>query len=191
MNSSNEFQNGLGRARIRSVADRRVVIAFMIAASLSVASACSSSSTPGTSKITQAPPATTTSLSTTTKSQAASAYLAAVAPANSAANAFNAEVKTWTNSTTNAQAEADAQPVIAAFQAVQPKLLAIAASYPPAAVDLKAEVNAYAPLLGDLTSLGSVNLLNASSWVQQTDSDIAKASAAANIVRSDLGLPPR
>ena len=54
--------------------------------------------------------------------------------------------------------------MIASIQAAQTKLLAIATSYPPAATDLKAEVTAYAAVLGDLTSLASVNLLNASSW---------------------------
>jgi hypothetical protein len=125
-----------------------------------------------------------------TKEQAAREYLAAINPSNEAVRTLQGKAKGWTESTPASQAAADAKPVVDALTAARTKLLALAAAYPPAATDLKAEVNAYAPLQGDLESLATVNTLNSSSWSQQFNKDRSASSAAAAIVRSDLGLPP-
>jgi len=98
---------------------------------------------------------------------------------------------TWTGSTGDAAAERDAQPFVQALTNLRTGLLALANSYPPVATDIKALVTAYAPAIGDLKSLGSLSAFDASSWVQQFESDASKTDAAIAIVRSDLGLPQK
>ena len=181
--------------RVRGVGgvSMALALAAAIVAGGLVLSACSSggSTTATTTTTTQGPSTTQASSTTaaTTKAQAGSSYLAAVGPSNSAMDSFSTEAQAWTDSTTDSQAEDQAQPLIAAIRTLEPKLLAIATDYAPAATDLKAEVNAAAAVQGDLASLSNVNFLNASSWTQQFASDAAKLGAASNIVRSDLGLP--
>ncbi len=65
---------------------------------------------------TKAPAATTST--TISLSAAGTAYLAAVAPANSALTVFNAAADGWTSSTTNAQAANDAKPLISSLQSL-------------------------------------------------------------------------
>lgn len=45
-------------------------------------------------------------------------------------------------------------------------------------------------LVADLNSAWHVNSLTALNWSSSLTSDLTKSSLAANIVRSDLGLPP-
>jgi len=112
-----------------------------------------------------------------------------VNPVNAAISAFGTKANGWSNSTTSAQAEADAQPLISALQNLQNGLLHD--QWPAAAgSDVKAVVQAIAPVIGDLEGLASVNLLNASSWQTTFQRDASSVETAANIVRSDLGLPP-
>jgi hypothetical protein len=125
-----------------------------------------------------------------TKEQAAKAYLTAIGPANDVLHTFKAKASGWTDSTPPSQAAADAKPTIDAITTMRTKLLALAVAYPAAAADLKAQVNATAALQGDLASLATLDMTNASSWVQQFTKDASATSAASAIVRSDLGLPP-
>ena len=146
--------------------------------------ACGSPSARGGSATTS-----TTAPAGMTRAQAAEDYQSDVGPANAAVGAFQQKAQAWTDSTTATQAEADAQPLIRAINALEPKLLQLAQQYPSAATDLKAQVTAAATVAGDLTSLGSQTTFSASSWVQGFTTDAAKLGAASKIVRSDLGLP--
>ncbi|MGH9920299.1 MAG: hypothetical protein ACRD6W_15710 [Nitrososphaerales archaeon] len=155
-----------------------------------VASACSSGPSPAASSgpptTTTAPSATTTTSATLTKAEAASKYLAIVAPANAAITTF----KGSPNVTTNSEAAAEAQPVVTALQGVIQGLLALGQQYPPADTDLKAEVSAASTLSGDLESIGSTNALNISSWEEEIAHDGGVFDGTVATVRSDLGLPP-
>jgi hypothetical protein len=88
--------------------------------------ACSSSgsraATPpaATTSTTATPQASTTG--TISAAAAGSAYLTDVAPANAALTTFGTKVSAWTDSTTNAQAEADAQPAITALRTLDTAL---------------------------------------------------------------------
>jgi hypothetical protein len=126
-----------------------------------------------------------------TKEQAATVYLAAVAPVNAAAAAFITRTRTWTSSTPNGQAVTEAQPLNAALSGVHAKLVELGAGYTPAAAALKADADAAQAVLGDLTNLVNLNRgLTVAAWTQQFNADLAKLTAASNAVRAALGLPP-
>lgn len=123
-----------------------------------------------------------------TTAAAGKQYLALVAPVNATLSAFGTEANGWTDSTTNAQAEADAQPAISALNSLDGKLLSD--KWPAAdETDIKSLVTNIAPVTGDLQGLSSVNLLNGSSWEATFQRDASNFSAAVAIVRHDLGLP--
>jgi hypothetical protein len=126
-----------------------------------------------------------------TKEEAAQAYLAAVAPVNSAAAAFIPRARAWTSSTPNSQAQSDAQAFTAALFGVHAKLVAIGSAYAPAAAALKADADAAQAVLGNLSQLVDLNRgLSVSKWTQQFNADLATLTAASNAVRVSLGLPP-
>jgi hypothetical protein len=155
------------------------------------AAAAAATSSPTThAPATTAPTSTTkpTPAPTITVKTAGQQYVNLVNPVNAAISAFRTKANGWSNSTTSAQAEADAQPLISALQNLQNGLLHD--QWPAAAgTDVKAVVQAIAPVTGDLEGLASVNLLNASSWSTTFQRDEASMGTAANVVRSDLGLP--
>lgn len=127
--------------------------------------------------------------STITVKAAGRQYLALVNPVNTTIATFVSQANGWSDSTTDAQAEADAQPVIKDLQNLQTGLLRD--RWPSVARnDIKALVQSIAPLVGDLEGLASLNLLSASSWETTFERDASSTGTAANIVRSDLGLPP-
>jgi serine/threonine-protein kinase len=138
---------------------------------------------------TSTPPPAPTTAATMTKAQAAAAYDAAVAPVNSAQVALVNNANSWNASTTGAQAQSQAQPLLAAIEAVQSQLLTIAATYAPAAADLRADADAAAQIRRDVLGLARLNTgITVATWRQQYDADIARLIAASNTVRSDLGL---
>jgi len=129
------------------------------------------------------------STSTTVSIAAAgAAYLAAVAPANAAISAFSAAAGRWTSSTTNAQAEADAQPAISALQALGTTLTND--QWPASATnDVHTLVGDDAAVVGDLQGLASVNLLDTSSFIATLKRDLSSTASAVALVRHDLDLP--
>jgi hypothetical protein len=138
-----------------------------------------------------APPTTPATPTTLSLSQAAVAYTDAVQPVNAAQAPFAALELRWTASTSSAQAQAQAASLLAAVQAVQPKLAAIADGYQAAAADLRADANAAAGVQRALLELSTLNAgLTVPTWRQVYDANIAKLVAASNAVRKDLGLPP-
>ncbi len=151
--------------------------------------ACSSSgsSQPAVTTTTVTVPRTTTS-TTISIAAAGAAYLAAVAPANTALTAFSNTANGWTSSTTNAEAEADAQPAITALQTLNTTLTND--PWPADAVaDVHTLIGDMGAVSGDLQGLSSVNLLDASGWTATLQRDLASTKSAVALVRHDLGLP--
>lgn len=125
-----------------------------------------------------------------TKQQAGQAYLAAVAPTNTAGAALAGKIRADTDSTPGSQISAQARPFERRLTELNGKLLGIGTAYPAAAGDLKALVTSYSPVIHDLRSAAAQNSVNASSWLQRLARDLTKTQTAASTVRSDLGLPP-
>jgi hypothetical protein len=133
-------------------------------------------------------PATTTS-GTMSVAQAGANYLGAIGPTNAAAVKFVTAVHGWTSNTSNAQAEADAQPYISASKALDTVLTND--QWPAnATADIHTLIGGDAAIEGDLASLSSFDLLNSSSWRATFNRDVATVSSAVGLVRHDLGLPP-
>jgi hypothetical protein len=133
-------------------------------------------------------PATTTTAApaTTSESAAAQQYLADIAPYNAAVST----AQTALNSATEmSQLPAIIGPAVTAMQNADNLLLR---QQWPAGVrqDIKTKVAADGAVIGDLTSLETANASDASSIEANIGRDANASAADANIVRSDLGLPP-
>jgi hypothetical protein len=112
-----------------------------------------------------------------------------VEPVNVAVSAFIDVAHAWTAATPAPRAVSEAAALLAAIEGVQPPLQALALSYPPAARDLLADVDAAAAVRRDLLALPRLNAgIAAKVWIAEYDADIAKLIAASNAVRADLGL---
>lgn len=116
-------------------------------------------------------------------------YLTIVAPYNAAFDVFHAHLKPYIG-TTNYPSENNlgswCSPYATALTAFDNVLLR--SPWPASAeADVHALVNGDAPELGDLDACGAPNEVT---WFSQLSKDSDAASTAANVLRSDLGLPP-
>jgi ABC-type glycerol-3-phosphate transport system substrate-binding protein len=127
---------------------------------------------------------------TISEKQAAAAYQAAVNPANVALTKLGNEANNWNNNTPLSTVEAEFSPVESQLTETENKLNTLAVEYPPAAAALHNLTGAMSSLDGVLLSVSTVNAFDASTWVTQFDQALATAHNDANIVRSELGLPP-
>jgi hypothetical protein len=124
-----------------------------------------------------------------TKEAAARQYLTIVAPVNAAAARFNSQANEWSDSTSDAEAEADAKPLIGAVLRLNSKLKDD--RWPKSSRSaIKSLVSVDAALVKALRSLSSVNQTDLSSLFTYFQRDQSNLGAAATIVRHDLGLPP-
>jgi len=124
-----------------------------------------------------------------TEQQAAQTYVSDVARVNDARAVFHALAEKWDSSTTNAQAQAAAAPLVNALDAVQPKAQSLAADYPAAATQIGAVVSAVMALNNDLSQLANLKAtIDVNPWSQRYDSDRAALTTASNALRSALGL---
>jgi hypothetical protein len=115
-------------------------------------------------------------------------YLKDVAPTNLALGKFFAEASKWTNSTTDAQAEKDATPAVAALHKLQNTLLT--QSWPKKAKsDVRTLYSAISPLEADLLTLGGISMNSVESWESKFNPDVTTMTSDVNFVRHDLGLP--
>lgn len=115
-------------------------------------------------------------------------YLKDVAPTNAALAKFNAESSKWTNSTTDAQAEKEAAPVITALRKLQDALLV--QSWPSKAKgDVRTFNRAISPIEADLLALSTLTVLGGDNWVSKYTSNGSDLALDVNYVRHDLGLP--
>jgi hypothetical protein len=140
--------------------------------------------TPAGATTTTAPPVTVASIP---QSRAGSLYSAATQPAVTAIGTFTTQANAWTSATTKAEAQADAQPVLAAVIALEPKLQTLSIYYPDAAKDLKAEIAAAGVIQGDIVTLSTVNFADSSTWTKKFTSDVATLTEAGTRVQADLG----
>jgi len=127
-------------------------------------------------------------VSAISKKIAAKEYVSIVAPVNVAADRFNSQANEWSDSTTNAQAETDATPLIAAVLKLNSKLAN--GSWPASSGRaIKSLIKIDATLIGDLRSLSAVDNVDSSSVFATFRRDQGDLGAAATAVRHDLGLP--
>lgn len=172
---------------VQDVVHTKAVRRTVVLSGLAIALAACSSGPSATSTTTSPTASTSTTISTAT---AASAYLADVAPANAALTAFSGATSRWNSSTTNAQGEMDAQPVIAALQNLDTALTSY--QWPTDAVaDVHTMIGDNGALIGDLQSIANLTLVNDSGWLSTLQRDAAADHSAVNLVRHDLGLPPQ
>jgi hypothetical protein len=130
----------------------------------------------------------TTAGASITKKAAGKQYVKDVAPLNVSISKFNSELLKWTNSTTDAQGENDAKPLITSMQDFQNKLLG--QSWPSAAKhDVRVLYNAISPLEADLENISDASALNDGTFSSKFNMDSAVVGSDSNIVRHDLGLP--
>jgi hypothetical protein len=115
-----------------------------------------------------------------TRGQAASIYLADVAPVNAQGVRLGQE---FTSSLSDAQLAQDAKPFVAAAQQVDRQFLALARRYPAAATALQTEVTADAALISGLQDPAR------HLTTRELQDDIVATHTAANAARARLGLP--
>jgi hypothetical protein len=119
---------------------------------------------------------------------AGTAYLADVAPANTAIAAFATQSDAWTSSTTDAEAEADAQPTISALNALETQLEST--NWPTVAkTDVETLTTDVGQLNASLETLSTLNFLDEGTWMQAFTSAANVLGVAVGEVRHDLGLP--
>jgi hypothetical protein len=120
---------------------------------------------------------------------AATAYVADVAPANIAVALLAVRADAWTSSTTDAEAEADAQPTISALEALETQLEGT--NWPTVAkADVETLTTDEGQLNASLETLSTLNFLDEGTWVQAYTSAANAVNVADGEVRNDLGLPP-
>jgi hypothetical protein len=148
-----------------------------IVALVSVLSLCASASAGATSSHAKA----------ISKKAAGKQYLRLFGPTGSAASTFGAEAGAWTSSTTDAQAEADAKPLITALETLNRAVLKD--RWPAGArSDAKTVVRSDKPLIRDLQSLSNLDRSSISSYVATFDSHANAFGMAATNLQQDLGL---
>ena len=121
-------------------------------------------------------------------SAAASSYLAAVSPATLALTTFSSLADQWNSHSTNAEAEADAQPAFSALQMLASTLKDSHWSA-GAAPDVQALIGNIDTVSGDLQGLSAVDLADASGWTATFQKDLASFQSSVAQLKHDLGLP--
>jgi hypothetical protein len=111
-----------------------------------------------------------------------------VKPADAAVRALVTKAGAWNASTTPIQAEADAKAAIDSMISLEPKLSSLAFTYPAAAPDLTAEIDAAGRIQTDIAELGTVPAADRSSWTQTFRADVSSLNAAGAKVSADLGV---
>ena len=145
----------------------------------------------GTSTVTANAAVTATpsaSSGTLSVAAAGTAYLADVAPANTAIGALATQADGWTSSPTDAEAEADAQPAISALSTLETQLEGT--NWPTVAkTDVETLTTDAGQLNASLETLSTLNFLDEGTWMQSFTSAANAVNVAAGEVRHDLGLP--
>lgn len=139
---------------------------------------------PASAPSASAPPATAAVL---TLEQQASAYLAAVAPANKAVGIFNARV---TPSSSQEDAAREGELLANALEANAARLSRIAFTG-QSVVDIRALLTAFGAIVGDLRAIRNQSDFSLGSFSTVFSRDEGAAAAAVTLIRADLGLPPR
>jgi len=104
------------------------------------------------------------SLRTLTEMQAAMDFLKSVVPVNSTEPAFKSQAGAWNGSTTDAQAQTAAAPLVSALNGVETQLSSIVMRYPPAALQLDVVRRAVLTLEGELSQLANLKTIGVGAW---------------------------
>jgi hypothetical protein len=125
-----------------------------------------------------------------TTKQASRQYLADVAPFTEARSVYAAAFAEWhRDKVPPSQSTAFVHPFVAACGALEHKLHS--QKWPHGArSDVGALATTVSLVANDVGKLPSVDALTASAWASSLERASAASTAAANKVRSDLGLPP-
>ena len=169
-----------GRLALRT----RLKLSTLLLASCLVLAACGSTvaSKPhaGVSTTTLGP----TTTPTMSASLARATFAAASAQAQIAMASFGNTASTWSDDTTGAQAEADAQPAISSLERFTTALTKD--EWPTAdTADVHTLARDTEALVGDLRSLASVN---SSSSTAKLESDVSSLATSEALVQEDLGI---
>jgi hypothetical protein len=122
------------------------------------------------------------------RAQAGTDYLNDIAPVHSAAAAFATAATMWTLTTTNAEASADAAPLITAEENFDAALSSTA--WPAnATADVQTLITENKVIIADLTELSTITRAAVAGWELKIGTDTDVDAADSNLVRSDLGLP--
>ena len=116
-------------------------------------------------------------------------YLRLVTPMNSALDVLSRKLQKLTTASPTSDFVTASTPFSKAVQKFDSDILR--AEWPTGVTaDIHSLATSDGPLVADLNSAWHVNSLTALDWSSSLTSDLTKSSLAANIVRSDLGLPP-
>jgi hypothetical protein len=120
----------------------------------------------------------------------AQTYLSILGPVYDERDRFIGKASRWDTNTTADDIAKDAAPMIAAMRKADDKLLGV--HWPPdTAADVKELVQAEEAAGRDLGAVADVtDEQSTADWFQHYQEDGAKVSAATDVVRADLGLPP-
>ena len=133
---------------------------------------------------------TSTTRTAPSKHELAQTYLRIIRPANSALARFDAKAQRWDYGTAGPAAAEDAAPAIAAVKEADVELLRT--HWPsPVARDIHALVRADDALIGVMRAVATLTDAASLDWANHFAQALARASAASNVVRADLGLPKR
>jgi hypothetical protein len=116
-------------------------------------------------------------------------YLSDVAPANAAIAGFKAQVLTWTGSTSDSTARADAHPLVTALEGLQQ---ALRSQRWPKVVRYQVQKEAVdiSPEIVDLQNVTVETAATGARWIEQFDNDEVNLHTDVIAVRKALGLPP-
>jgi hypothetical protein len=123
---------------------------------------------------------------TSSSAGVSAADLAMVSAANVAVKTVDADLQSWTATTSVATAQGDAAPLLANLRAVPTQLQHFASQYPAAASALNAQSSQVAALVAQLRRLKAIGV---SSWINSYGADLKQLASASNAVRQALGLP--
>ncbi len=124
-----------------------------------------------------------------TVGEAGEVYLGAVGPRNIAAKTFNQQVQSWTPSTSNALAVAEAAVLVTADRKFA-TILEDARWPAVAAGGIQSLGLNITQAIQSLETLSTLNFADVSTWVHNFDAILNAGTADADAIRHDLDLPP-
>jgi hypothetical protein len=123
------------------------------------------------------------------QSQAGQTYLDDIAPVHSASAAFLTAATLWNLSTTDAEAFADARPLINAETTFDSQLSST--PWPSSTTaDIQTLITENKVIIADLDELQTITLATIAAWDVKIKADTAVDVTDSGLIRSDLGLPP-
>jgi hypothetical protein len=143
--------------------------------------------TSGQWKLEATPGGATSGIQSVGLKTAADRFKKDLTPVRSALLSFGTAASGWTDATTDAQAEADAQPLLNSLYTFQTKLER--QQWPGSATwDIRCLVVQAGPLEGLLLGLATVSAAGTGTWLQGLAIDLAGLVTSTSLVRADLHI---